>query len=349
MQRLTDIGRQLCSRTVTLGAAMKQLNELPHPFVIVVDEKRRPIGTLTDGDIRRAVLAGRTLESPVSDVMNKRPHIGQLDEPAAARRMVEQLSFAPMVDSNGVLVEIWRVPDAKTRIGTALVMAGGFGRRLGKHTEHKPKPLLLVGSKPILQHILDWLDGNGIRNLFVSTHYLADQVEEFLAQHRGLVKAQIVHERETLGTAGALTCLPEPIEGPILVVNGDVLTKLDLDALDAFHHTHGYDGTVAVTPYNVSIPFGVVRKDAAGNFEGLTEKPTYTHFVAAGIYLLSPHFCRLVAPNSRIDMPDLLNLGREAGLKIGLFPIHEYWVDVGRVDDLNAANQDHRFTGQDGT
>ena len=320
---------------------MKQLNELPHPFVIVVDEDRKPLGTVTDGDVRRAILAGNTLEFPIAKAMNRHPLIGKSDELAAARQMVEHVSFVPIVDRDGALVEIWRVPAIETRIGTALVMAGGYGRRLGSRTEKEPKSLLSVGDKPILEHILAWIETSGIRNVYVSTHYLADRIKAFL-DVRGGVVPRLIHEENSLGTAGALSLLPEPLNGPVLVINGDVLTKLDLDALDSYHHTHGHDGTIAVSPYRVPVPYGVIQQNEDGIFKRIDEKPTFTYFVAAGIYMLAPAFCRLVPPETRIDMPELLNIGRDAGLKIGLFPIHEYWIDVGRPNDLEAANRDHQ-------
>lgn len=342
MQRLTNIAAQLCSPEQPLGAVMRQLNQLLHQFVIVVDTGKKPVGTVTDGDVRRAVLAGATLDTAIADVMNSSSLVAAIDEPAAAYRMLERVSFLPIVDRRGALVEIWHVAaGGKRGIHTALVMAGGYGRRLGARTEKDPKPLLPVAGKPILDHILDWLDTSGIGEIYVSTHYLADRIKEFLQNRRGATQPKALYEHTLLGTAGALSQLKEPIKGPVLVVNGDVLTKLDLDALANFHHTHGYDGTVAVTPYRISVPFGVIRKDEVGQFDRIDEKPTYTHFVAAGIYLLAPQFCRLVPPDTRIDMPELLNLGRQAGLKIGLFPIHEYWIDVGRADDLDAANRDH--------
>lgn len=341
MQRLTDIAAQLCSPDKPLGAVMRQLNESLHPFVIVVDAARKPVGTVTDGDVRRAVLAGATLDTAITGVMNKKPMIARIDEPGIAHRMLERVTFVPIVDRDGALVELWRVTANKRGIETALVMAGGLGTRLGTRTEKEPKPLLPVGGKPILGHILDWLETSGIGKVYVSTHYLADQIKAFLQNRGGAMRPTVLYEDQLRGTAGALAQLQDPISGPVLIVNGDVLTRLDIDALAAFHHAHGYDGMVAVTPYKVSVPFGVIRKDESGEFEGIDEKPTYTHFVAAGIYLLSPQFCRLVPPDTRIDMPELLNLGRQAGLKIGLFPIHEYWIDVGRADDLDTANRDH--------
>lgn len=342
MQRLKSLDPLLSAPDATLGDTMRRFNVLPHPFVIVVDAVRRPLGTVTDGDIRRAILAGAVLDSPIAKVMNAHPIVGSLDDPAAARALLDQVPFVPMVDGSGALVEIWRASPTATRIGAALVMAGGFGKRLGKKTKTAPKPLLPVGDKPILEHILARLERSGIQDIFVSTHYLADRIREFLDTRNGAARPNVIHEESSLGTAGALTLLPEPISGPILVVNGDVLTQLDLEALDAFHHAHGFDGTIAVSPYRVPVPYGVVRQGADGGFDGIDEKPTYTYFVAAGVYLLSPEFCRLVPEATRIDMPDLLNLGRTAGLKIGLFPVHEYWIDVGRPDDLAAADRHHR-------
>lgn len=341
MRRLKDIQANLRAPDAPLGAVMQAFNQLAHPFAVVVDAAGRPVGTITDGDVRRAVLKGATLATPVDQVMNRNPLIGRLENAALCQQLLERVSFLPVVGADGVIVEIWFVVGQESRIGAALVMAGGFGRRLGSRTQNDPKPLLAVGDKPILEHILSRLEASGIRNIFIATHYLADRIKSFIDSRDGLLP-QLIHEENSLGTAGALSLLPEPIDGPVLVINGDVLTKLDLEALDGYHHTHGHDGTIAVSPYRVPVPYGVIQQDESGVFQRIDEKPTFTYFVAAGIYLLEPEFCRLVPPETRIDMPELLNLGRNAGLKIGLFPIHEYWIDVGRPDDLDAANRDHK-------
>jgi NDP-sugar pyrophosphorylase family protein len=193
---------------------------------------------------------------------------------------------------------------------------------------------------PILEHVLKWLELGGVENIYISTHYLAEKISAFLDARNGMSAPQIIYEKRLLGTAGALNLLPSGAEGPILVMNGDVLTTMDVSTLQDFHTSHGYDCTIAVTPFDVTVPFGVIRYDDQGVFESIDEKPTFTHFVAAGIYLLGSEFQGLFAPNEKIDMPDLLNLGRQAGLKIGLFPIHEYWIDIGRPDQLSRANKE---------
>ena len=324
-----------------MGAVMERFNDIAHPCVIVTDTHGKPVGTITDGDIRRAILAGATLESPVSEIMNARPKIALTGEADVAERILESYEFVPMVDAEGVLREIWRAGMSQSRIGTALVMAGGKGQRLGEITKNRPKPLVEVGDKPILGHILDWLEAGGVPRISVSTHYLSDHIKAFLDGRDGTVRATVIEEEESLGTAGALAQLPEPMHGPVLMINGDVLTKLDVEAFEDFHRAHGNDCTIAVSPYEVSIPFGVTKQDEAGVFLGVEEKPTYTYFVAAGIYLLETTFCHLVPPGTRMDMPDLINLGRNAGLTVGVFPIHEYWIDVGRPDDLRNAERDH--------
>lgn len=341
MRRIRDISLNICAPNDRMAAVMERFNELTHPYVIVTDVRGKLLGTVTDGDIRRALLSGASLDSPVAEIMNAHPMTARTDDADSAREILKSYEFVPMVDAAGVLCEIWRAGASQTRIGTALVMAGGKGERLGEITKNKPKPLVEVGDKPILGHIMDWLEAGGVPRISVSTHYLSDHIRNFLDGRDGSVRATVIEETESLGTAGALARLPNPVQGPVLMINGDVLTKLDVEAFDDFHRAHGNDCTIAVSPYEVSIPFGVTKHDETGAFLGVEEKPTYTYFVAAGIYLLETTFCHLVPPGTRMDMPDLINLGRNAGLKVGIFPIHEYWIDVGRPADLRSAERDH--------
>ncbi|MBT5109580.1 MAG: NTP transferase domain-containing protein [Rhodospirillaceae bacterium] len=319
---------------------MVRLNELPVTFVIALDDAGRPVGTVTDGDIRRAVLAEKTLEAPISEIMHGTPLIGHINDLPTSQSLLNEVEFLPMVDGDGALAEIWLRSKLKERISTALVMAGGQGTRLGQQTKTQPKPLLDVDNAPILEHVLTWLESGGVENIYISTHYLADKISTFLDARNGMSTPRIIYEKTLLGTAGALNLLPSGVKGPILVMNGDVLTTMDVSTLHDFHTSHGYDCTIAVTPFDFTVPFGVIRYDDQGVFEGIDEKPTFTRFVAAGIYLLGSEFLGLFAPKEKIDMPDLLNLGRQAGLNIGLFPIHEYWIDIGRPDQLSRANKE---------
>ncbi len=341
MLRLRDVAGYVCRADTPLRDVMSRFNELLHLFMVVVDEAGRPLGTITDGDLRRSILRGQTVDAVAASAMNDRPRIGRLDQAGnAADQFKAGLTFLPMVNADGVLAEIWLPSAADEAVEDALVMAGGYGRRMGERTRNTPKPLLEVAEKPLLEHMLDWLESGGVKRVFVAVHYLADQIESFLAARQGGVKYEILRENEPLGTAGAVAYLTGHVKKPFLVVNADVLTKLEIGAFTSFHHRHDYDGTLAVAPHVVDIPFGVVRQDEDGNFDGIDEKPRYSHFVSSGIYLLSPEFCSLVPKGQRFDMPELLNSGSKAGLRIGLFPIHEYWRDVGHEVDLQQARRD---------
>jgi len=252
------------------------------------------------------------------------------------------IAFLPVVDSANVVREILVETGEPRTTLTALVMAGGMGTRLGERTRTTPKPLLPIGEKPILGHVLERLEEAGIMDIYIAVHYLAEQIETFVASRNSRAKLHLIREAQPLGTAGALGKLDSTHDGPVLVMNSDVLTRINIHALLTFHHRHGYDGTIAVARYETRIPFGIVRHNEEGLFSEIEEKPQISHFVAAGIYCLSPEFTALVPPDKPMDMPELLNLGRGIGLRIGLFPIHEYWQDIGCPADLAVADEKHK-------
>jgi len=346
VKRLIDLDQHICTPDVTLREAIGHLDRSAHLFQIVVDADRRLVGTLTDGDVRRAMLGGVSLESPVRDAMNGAPVAGVVgDENANGQKLALvklDKPFLPIVDASGMVCEILvgsGIPESDLH---ALVMAGGSGLRLGERTRDIPKPLLPVGGKPILAHVLDSLESAGIADITVSVHYLAEKIEEFLDQRGSRATISTMREDQPLGTAGAVGRLGQlPPKANVLVVNGDIVTQVDFAAMHDFHDRHGYDGTIAVIRHETDIPFGVVRYGDDGLFQSIDEKPVLSHFVAAGVYMLRQTFAGLVSQDGPMDMTELLNAGRQVGLKIGLFPIHEYWVDVGRPDDLDRAMRDH--------
>lgn len=345
MIRLTELGPLMCGVDTPLSQVLARIDASPYLFQIVVDEGQRLLGTITDGDIRRAILHGSRLDSPAGDCMHRTPRFGRVGAEAENQRLLETLGstipFLPLVDADGRVGEILYGRTTRT-IETALVMAGGLGTRLGERTKTTPKPLLPVGGRPILDHVLTNLEQAGVRRIFVSVNYLAEQIEDFLARRLSIAEIVALREEQRLGTAGALGLLPQEHKGrPVLVVNGDLLTRVDIGALCDFHHRHALDATLAVTPHHVEIPFGVVRYGADGLFAGIDEKPRISHFVAAGIYYLTPPLTALVGQGEPTDMPEVLNKAKEIGLRVGLFPIHEYWADVGRPDDLEAADRLH--------
>lgn len=322
-----------------LREALARLNVVA--FQIVVDRDGRPVGVLTDGDARRGMLAGATLDDPVRLCMNTQPTFGKAGRDERNLGLAEKLGFVPLVDKSGRLVSVLERFDSGSGIETAVLMAGGRGTRLGARTKTTPKPLLQVGGKPIIEHIISGLEAAGVRKIHISVHYLASQFENYVARRKGLAAIDVVHEPSQLGTAGALGLLNKRLQQPFLVINADVLTEVNYGALRAFHDRHGYDGTVGIAQHRTRIPFGVVKRDPEGLFAGVDEKPELVHFVIAGIYYFSPEIASLVPLDRPFDMPELLNAARDAGLRIGLFPLHEYWTDVGTPDSLDAADRRH--------
>ncbi len=342
---------QTCTRGTTIHEVLRRINNRsPHLFQIVVDQEGRLLGTVTDGDIRRAMLHGVGLDDLVEACMKREPVVGRIGETDSNFDKLHALgglrAFIPLVDEAGVVCQIL-VAQAGPNAGItdALVMAGGRGARLGWRTENTPKPLLPVAGRPILDHVITALENNGITTVYISVHYLADKIEAFVAGRENRAIIKLVPELEQLGTAGALANLQRDARrDPILVVNGDVITDTDFRALEEFHQRHGYDATIAVARYDIDIPFGIVHYTEDSTFSGIEEKPNLSHFIAAGIYYLSPEFCALVQAGKPMDMPELLQMGHHLGLKVGLFPIHEYWADVGSPQDLEKVEKRHEKT-----
>ena len=349
---VTDFKIYACGPDAPIRNVLERIDHTRYLFQVVIDDAGKLCGTITDGDIRRAMLHGIGLDAPARQCMQTKPVIGRTGEDAAnfekLRRTGSSRAFLPVVDNEGALREIHVAEEKQnSNIGAALVMAGGAGTRLGERTRNTPKPLLPVGGRPILDHVLERLETSGVATILVSVHYLSEKIEDFLKERKSRTDIRVVHESKRLGTAGAVGNIGTyAAAGPLLVINGDVLTQVDYAALHEFHVRHGLDATVGVARHEVDIPFGVVRYGEDGLFAGIEEKPRFTNFIAAGVYYLSPSMTALVPKEQPMDMPELLNLGRSIGLKIGVFPIHEYWTDVGRPDDLQKADDVHRLMNQ---
>jgi dTDP-glucose pyrophosphorylase len=346
MKEIHSIDAFICSATASLRDVLGRINSASYLFQIVLDPQGRPIGTVTDGDIRRAILAGADMTTAVTAAMSRHPILGRRDDSMGNRQKMANLgmkaAFLPVTDDNGVLVGILVQNGEIQRVRTALVMAGGYGRRLGAKTLNTPKPLLQVGGVPILERVLASLENAGVEQIHIAVHYLAEQIQSFVRQRSNRAEIGFVHETTPLGTIGAIGLLPpQATSESMFVVNGDIVTQLDISAFGGFHFKHGYDATIAVQKYDVAIPYGVIRHDSSGQFSGIDEKPTVSHFVSAGVYVISPETAALVENDRATDMPELLSTGKSIGLRIGLFPIHEYWKDIGRPEDLETADQDH--------
>ena len=315
---------------------MQAFNTAHYPFRLVCDPAGRLLGTITDGDVRRGLLTGLTIDAPASACMQKNPVVGGLGDRWESIDKPRGVTFLPLLDTEGIVRQILVAADSAPLITTALVMAGGFGRRLGDRTRDVPKPLLPVRGRPILDHILQQLEDAAVSRVYVSVHYLHEKIAAFIQQRRSRTQVEILHEPEMRGTAGAVALLAHEV-GDLLIINGDVISDVNLAALARFHAEHANDVTVCIANYEHKIPFGVARHDERGKFAGIDEKPVKHFPIVAGIYVLSPSATAIAPREQAIDMPELLTKALEMGLRIGTFPLHEYWIDVGRPDDLAAA------------
>lgn len=342
--RITDLTRLVCPAQASVREGLERINAAPELFQIVIDGDGRLLGTLTDGDVRRALLAGVPMDAAITRAMHATPMTARSADSLGAQKRLGSIRsvvpFLPLLDDAGRVVAVLvRRAAGGAHPRTALVMAGGRGSRLGQLTAALPKPLIEVNGKPMIEHVVAAIEAAGTTDVFVSVHYLAEQIESWCKSRSGSARLHVLREERPCGTAGALALLPPDIDGNVLVSNADLVTNVDLLAFAAFHEHLGTDATIAVARHEVDIPFGVVRADDNGKFLGIEEKPRLINFVSAGMYILGPEVRSLALPGRRTDMPELLDMARRSGLSIGVFPIHEAWRDVGRPADLEAASQ----------
>jgi NDP-sugar pyrophosphorylase family protein len=312
-------------------------------FQIVATADGRVVGALTDGDVRRGLLRNVGLDEPVTRIMNARPTVAaEADYERFLARLPDLAGFLPLVDAQGRLKAVLVRGAEGGGLDTALILAGGRGRRLGERTQSRPKPMIEVADRPILEHVLAAAERAGVARIFVAVHYLGDQIADYLGARKGTASVEILREQRPLGTAGALGLLPEIGDSPLLVLNGDLITRVDLGAFGEFHRRNGFDATIGASEHTVQLPYGVIRYREDGTFLRIDEKPVLRNLVSGGIYALSAACRRLVAADEAVDMPDVLNRAESKGLAVGVFPIHEYWQDVGVPADLERAERHHR-------
>lgn len=316
-------------------------------IALVVNDYQQLMGTLTDGDIRRALLKHVRLGAPVKDVMCTTPHVADVgwskEKILSVMEDLELLQI-PLLDVNSRVVGLETIHGLMERRiveNPVFLMAGGFGTRLRPLTNECPKPLLKIGDKPILELILESLAKAGFYRFFISTHYLPEMIREYFGDgsHWG-VNIQYVHEEEPLGTGGALGLLPKgQINHPLIMMNGDLLTTLNYRGLLDFHLEHSSIATMCVREYEHRVPYGVVQTDGR-YIQSMEEKPVQKCFINAGIYVVSPELVSAVSVGERIDMPSLLEKQIDMDKRVTMFPVHEYWLDIGKMDDFKRAQEE---------
>jgi dTDP-glucose pyrophosphorylase len=344
--KLRNLGDVLLARDDTVRRAIEVIDKGAVQVGLVVDENRKLLGTVTDGDIRRGLLKGVTLDDSVSSVMNVdfifvSEAVSRVE--AVALMASESLLQLPVIDDGGRVIDlIFRNDDAEceTFENWVVLMAGGEGRRLLPLTESLPKPMVHVGGKPMLETVLERCRDYGFRKFYISVNYRGQQIMEYFGDGSNWnVEIRYLNEDRPLGTAGSLAELPKQPLDPIVVVNGDVLSEVDLPSLLRFHNAHDAVATMGIRVHETQIPFGVVQIDGV-RMESVIEKPVMTQFVNAGVYVLNPQLLETIPQGERLDMTQLLNSTSLNGSKVIVFPIHEHWLDVGTHISLEQANDD---------
>lgn len=329
----------------TIGQAIRNLNEVAIKIVMVTNTYGRLEGTVSDGDIRRGLLKGVNMDSPITDVIHRSslvvpPELGR--ELVMQLMMVNKIQQIPVVDAQHHIVGLHLWDDLTTpsiRPNLMVIMAGGMGSRLRPHTEHCPKPLLPVAGKPMLEHIIERAKLEGFNHFVIATHYLGYMIEEHFGHGEGMgVQIDYLREDSPLGTAGALGLLTPLPDGPFLVTNGDVMTDIRYGELLDFHVRHTAAATMAVRLHEWQHPFGVVQIQGV-EIVGIEEKPIARSHINAGVYALDPTALGVLTSNAHCDMPTLFARLHAKSRRTVAYPMHEPWLDVGRPDDLAEANK----------
>ena len=332
----------LVSSSNKLRNALEVLNQSGSNFLLIVDDSNTLLGTLTDGDVRRSLLDGKTLESSVTQSMNTNfIHCLETDSPSDVASLLinHGIKYLPVLNDKGELIGVHSGDDdylVASRI--ALVMAGGLGSRLKPLTDDCPKPMLKIGDKPILQIIIERLVDQGFREIYISINYLGEKIRDYFSDGNSFgVNIHYVEETNKLGTAGALGLLPKSLSEPIVVLNGDVLTKANYASLVDYHQRNKASMSIGLTKQEMTIPYGVVHLDQE-QVLSIEEKPTHSYYVSAGIYCISPSVFSSLAGEEYLDMPDLIQEQIDQKNHVIGFPLHEYWADIGMKSDYNQAN-----------
>ena len=344
---MKDWRKALIGPHQTALEAMAAIDRGALQAALVVDADQRLAGIVTDGDIRAHILKGKSLDVTISAIMNAKPVTAKLadarDQLLSLMRLhaIHQL---PIVDEARRVVDVVILDDlltADVQPNLVVLMAGGIGSRLRPLTDDVPKPMLQIGERPILETIIEQFKEHGFRSFVVAMHYLGEQIAGYFGDGSKFgVQISYLREGQPMGTAGALSLLPVRPDKPFFVMNGDVLTKLNFSSLMAFHKTSASPLTMCVRQHAVTVPYGVAEIDG-DQLVSLVEKPTYRHLVNAGIYACDPEIVDLIPRDRQTTMVDIAQKLVDSGRRPSVFPIHEYWVDIGLHGDYHRAGVEY--------
>lgn len=337
------MNNHIISKDKTLLEALSQINELaPEPLVLfVVDEEQRMVGTLTDGDSRRALISGASVNDKAEAIMHRNFNymsVSDICNVLDIRHQKEmRMKLVPILDAEKHIVDIINLEKFETRLPVdAVLMAGGKGERLRPLTEKTPKPLLPVGEKAIIDHNVDRMISYGIQHINVTVNYLREQIEAHYQTPRHEVQVQTVREPQYLGTIGSIKFVPKFYNDTVLLMNSDLFTNIDYEDFFLHYQQHEADMSVAAVPYNVSIPYGVLDLNGR-NIKGLLEKPKFNYYANAGIYLIKRSALEEIPDNTFFNATDLIEKLIAEGKKVIRYPLNGTWIDIGNPQEYQKA------------
>lgn len=344
---MKDIKKVAISPTFSVKEAMKKIDEGAMKIALVTNEDLQLLGTISDGDIRRAILKGISLDDSITDIYNKNPTKAYIDTPKSElKRLAKQHNIlrVPIVDDNGKLVcmELIEGLDITcAKPNKVILMVGGLGTRLRPLTDNTPKPMLHVGGKPILETIVERFATYGFVNIVMCIGYKSHVIQDYFGDGSKFgVNIEYILENKRMGTAGALSLLKERPKEPFFVMNGDLLTNVNFDHLCDYHISNHAKGTMCVREYDFQVPFGVVNLKGH-DIIAIEEKPVHNFFVSAGIYMLDPSCLDMIPEDVFYDMPTLFEKIIENNESAISFPLREYWLDIGRIEEYEKANNEY--------
>ena len=322
--------------------AMEKLNNNNTLFLIVVNKDNQLLGTITDGDIRRYILRGRRVDDNIELAMNKKPIFSYTNnEKNYKKKLLSSPSvfkFLPVVSKTKV-IEYILVYEKEEINNIVLIMAGGYGKRLGNKTKSTPKPLLKVGKNSILDIIIKKINKVDFYKIYISTHYLHEKIKRHIEIKHKRNKINLIYEKNPMGTAGCISMINDDFSN-LVVINGDIISNIDIKSLLTYHNDTKNDITLTVAKYSYKVPFGLVELDKNQHLKFIREKPSVDYDVISGIYCIRKSICDTVN-HEYLDMTTLISNSIKLKKKIGVFPIHEYWKDVGNPDDLVKAKNEY--------
>lgn len=341
-----NIEKLLVYKNYSVRQVLEALNNGAKGIVFVVDESNKLIGSITDGDIRRAILKDVSMNDSIETIIHYNPvyiekHMTRTEiKDIFIKKAVKQL---PIVNKDKKIIDLISINDIllpEGRENPVMIMAGGLGTRLKELTKEVPKPMLKVGNDPMLQHIIRNFKDYGYNEILISVNYKGEIIENYFQDGYAYgVKIEYIREHKRLGTAGGIKLAKEYLGKPFFVMNGDIFTNLNVENMMNFHLENKYDITVGTRKHSFQIPYGVIDIEE-NNIRMLREKPVIDHMINAGVYCLNPSVIKYIPNDEYFEITDLINICIKNRLRVGSYEIKEYWMDIGRIEDYNRVNED---------